>query len=361
MLYRFEARDAPSRLVYWLAPILAGALSAGVAMAIFALSGLEPMTALWQFLYQPVSSAYGIGELIIKAAPLILIAAGLSVGFRANVWNIGAEGQITLGVIFSGALALNYGDTQGWWVLPAMVLLGAVGGGLWSIIPAILRIRYRANEILTSLMLNYVANFWLVYLVFNPWRDPEGFNFPQSKALGEAALFPVLIEGTRINVSVLFAPLAVIAVWVLFQRSFLGYQLDVRGASQGASHYAGFPGNRLILIGMACGGVAAGIAGVAEIAGPLGQIYPSVTPGYGYAAILVAFLGRLNPIGIFFSGLLMALLYLSGDSAQMALGLPPSIAGIIQATLLFFLLSTEVLVRYRLRRIPLTGDQREAS
>lgn len=350
MQFRFEARAAPSRKVFWLSPLVAVALSCLVAMAIFALSGLAPVASLTTFIAAPVSSIYGVGELLIKAAPLVLIAVGLAIGFRANVWNIGAEGQIIMGVIFSGALALHYGDSGSPLVLPGMVLLGLMGGCLWATIPALLRIHFRANEILTSLMFNYVAHFALIFLVHGIWRDPNGFNFPQSKPLGEAALFPVLIEGTRANASILFAPLAVVLAWLLIRRSFLGFQLQARGVSQRAAQYAGFRADRAILVGMLCGGGAAGISGVAEMAGPLGQIYPSVTPGYGYAAIIVAFLGRLHPVGILFAGLLMALLYLSGDAAQMILGLPPSIAGVIQATLLFFLLSTEVLVNYRLRR-----------
>ena len=350
MQFRFEARATPSRRVFWLSPLVALALSCVVAMAIFALSGLAPVASLITFITEPVSSMYGLGELLIKAAPLILIAVGLAIGFRANVWNIGAEGQIIMGVIFSGGLALTYGDSGSWLVLPGMVLLGLLGGCVWASIPALLRIHFRANEILTSLMLNYVAHFVLIFLVHGIWRDPAGFNFPQSKPLGDAALFPVLIEGTRANASILFAPLAVVLAWLLLKRSFLGFQLQARGVSQNAAQYAGFRADRAILVGMLCGGAAAGVAGVAEVAGPLGQIYPSVTPGYGYAAIIVAFLGRLHPVGILFAGLLMALLYLSGDAAQMILGLPPSIAGVIQATLLFFLLSTEVLVNYRLRR-----------
>jgi len=350
MPFRFEARPAPSRKVFWLSPLFAVALSSLVAMAIFALSGLAPVASLILFVTDPVSSLYGVGELLIKAAPLVLIAVGLAIGFRANVWNIGGEGQIIMGVIFSGALALHFGDSGSWLVLPGMVLLGILGGCLWAAIPALLRIHFRANEILTSLMLNYVAHFGLIFLVHGPWRDPAGFNFPQSKPLGEAALFPILIEGTRANISILFAPLAVVLAWLLLKRSFLGFQLQARGVSQNAAQYAGFRADRAILVGMLCGGAAAGLAGVAEIGGPLGQIYPTVTPGYGYAAIIVAFLGRLHPVGILFAGLLMALLYLSGDTAQMSLGLPPAIAGVIQATLLFFLLSTEVLVNYRIRR-----------
>lgn len=230
-----------------------------------------------------------------------------------------------------------------------MVLAGAIGGMVWASIPALLRTRFNASEILVSLMLNYVAALWLSWLIFGPWRDPAGFNFPQSEPLAPAALFPMLIEGTRANASIIFALVAVVLGWLFMSRSFLGFQLKVTGLSDGAARYAGFSIKRAVWVGMLVSGAVAGIAGVGEIAGPLGQIFPTASPGYGYSAIIVAFLGRLNPIGILLSGLLMALLYLAGDLAQMSLGMPSSITGLLQSTLLFFLLTTDVLVQYRVR------------
>lgn len=349
MSIRFELRERPSKTMVWLSPLIAIALTCGVAMVIFAGAGLDPIAALATFIFSPLADLYSIGELLIKAAPLVLIAVGLSVGFRAGVWNVGGEGQLILGVIFGGYVALTFGPQGGLWVLPAMVLGGAIGGALWAGIPALLRTHFNANEILTSLMLNYVAQLWLGYLIFGPWRDPAGFNFPQSEPLAPAALFPTLIEGTRANVSVLLALAAVIIAWAFMSRSFVGFQLKVTGLSEGAARYAGFGSKRAVWIGLLAGGFAAGIAGVGEIAGPLGQIFPTASPGYGYAAIIVAFLGRLNPLGILLSGLLMSLLYLSGDVAQMSLGLPSSITSLFQGMLLFFLLTADVLVHYRLR------------
>ena len=346
---RFEARRNPSRLMVWLSPLIALALTATVAMILFASAGHPPVEALVTFLTAPLIDLYGFGELLIKAAPLILIAVGLSIGFRAGIWNIGAEGQLTVGVIFAGHVALQYGAGGGLWVLPAMVVAGALGGMAWAAIPAVLRTRFNANEILVSLMLNYVAALWLSWLIFGPWRDPAGFNFPQSEPLAPAALFPTIIEGTRANASVLFALVAVVAGWVFMNRTFAGFRLKVTGLSEGAARYAGFGVRRAVWIGLLVSGATAGIAGVGEIAGPLGQIFPTASPGYGYAAIIVAFLGRLNPVGILLSGLLMALLYLAGDLAQMSLGMPSSITGLLQSTLLFFLLASDVLVQFRIR------------
>lgn len=352
MPLHFEVRTKPSAAMVWLAPVAALALTAVAAMIVFASAGLNPARSLATFFLSPISDAYGVGELLIKAAPLVLIGVGLSIGFRAAVWNIGAEGQLIVGVIFAGYLALTFGPGGGLWVLPAMIVAAAAGGMAWAAIPALLRTAFNASEILVSLMLNYVAQLWLSWLVFGPWRDPAGFNFPQSEPLAPAALFPVIIEGTRANISVIFALIAVAIGWLVLGRSFIGYQLRVTGLSPGAARYAGFSGHRTVWIGMLAGGAVAGIAGVGEIAGPLGQIFTTASPGYGYAAIIVAFLGRLNPVGILFAGLLMALIYLSGDSAQMSLGMPSSITGLLQSLLLFFLLAADVLVQYRLKYVP---------
>lgn len=355
MPLHFEARPERSSLMVWLSPLLALALTVLTAMIVFASYGLNPVQAAITFFLAPVADLYGFGELLIKAAPLILIGVGLSVGYRAGIWNIGAEGQLILGVIFGGYVALHLGPRGGISVLPLMVIASAVGGMLWAAIPAFLRVRFNANEILVSLMMNYVAQLWLSWLIFGPWRDPAGFNFPQSEPLAPSALFPIVIENTRANLSVVFAVVAVGLAWIFLDRSFMGFQLRITGLSAGAARYAGFSISRAVWVGLLVSGATAGIAGVGEIAGPLGQIFPTASPGYGYAAIIVAFLGRLNPIGILLSGLLMALIYLSGDLAQMSLGMPSSISGLLQSVLLFFLLTADVFVSYRLKYTATSG------
>ena len=349
MPLRLERRPQPSALMVYASPLVAVALTALIALAVFAAAGHHPLRALVTFVTEPVADLYGVGELLIKAAPLVLIGVGLAVGFQANVWNIGAEGQLTLGVISGGFLALHFGASGSPALLPAMVLAGAVSGALWAAIPALLRTHFNANEILVSLMLNYVAGLWLTYLVFGPWRDPAGFNFPQSAPFAPAAMFPVVLEDTRLNISVLFALAAVAIGWVFMARSFVGFQLRVTGLAPDAARYAGFSTARAVWIGMLAGGFTAGIAGVGEIAGPLAQIFPTASPGYGYAAIIVAFVGRLHPLGILLAGLLMSFLYLAGDSAQMTLGLSSAVAGLFQGTMLFLLLAIDVFINYRLR------------
>ena len=345
----FEARAEPSRLMSFASPIIAVALTLVVGLIVFTIHGEDPLVAFYTFFISPIDNLYGLSELLIKASPLVLIAIGLAVGFRANVWNIGAEGQLTIGAIVSGGIAIHFYESQSHLLLPVMIVGGALGGMLWAGIPALLRTRFNANEILVSLMLAYVAQMLLSYLIYGPWRDPEGFNFPQSRPFTEPAMFSIMIEGTRLNTSVLITLVAVAVGWIFMKRSYVGYQMLVAGLADRAARYAGFSNSRTIWIGMLAGGAAAGLAGVGEVAGPLGQMFPTASPGYGFAAIIVAFLGRLNPIGIVLAGLLMSLLYLSGEAAQMSLNLPSSTTAVFQGLLLSFLLSTDVLIKYRIR------------
>lgn len=335
----------------WLSPVFAAVLTIVAGFALFVALGKDPLQAFYTFFVHPIRDLNGVTELLLKASPLMLIGVGLACGYRANVWNIGAEGQLFLGAIFAGGIALYFYGSESRLVLPAMMVAGAIGGALWAAIPALLRVRFNTNEILTSLMLVYVANLLLSWLVHGPWRDPEGFNFPQTKQFAETALYPILIEGTRLNLGFVIAIAAVALGYVFLNRSFLGFQLRVAGLADAAARYAGFNARRMVWVGMLTGGTCAGLAGMGEVAGPIGQLLPAVSPGYGFAAIIVAFVGRLHPFGILLASLLMSLLYLGGEAAQIGLGLPSSITGLFQGMLLFFLLGSDVFVSYRIRRI----------
>lgn len=349
MRYRLEARAQPSRLMGWLSPVLAAALTVAAGFVLFTLLGKDPVTAFHTFFIHPVRDRNGIGELLQKASPLMIIAVGLACGYRANVWNIGAEGQLILGAVFAGGVALFFHESTSPLVLPLMLVAGMVGGMIWAAVPAFLRIRFNTNEILVSLMLVYVAGLLLSWLVHEPWRDPDGFNFPQSRMFADSALYPILVEGTRLNAGFLVSLVAVALGYVLLNRSFVGYQMRVGGLSDAAARYAGFKSSRMVWMGMLLGGGAAGIAGMGEVAGPIGQLQPLVSPGYGFAAIIVAFVGRLHAFGILLASLLMSLLYLGGEAAQMGLALPSAITGLFQGMLLFFLLGSDVFIIYRLR------------
>jgi simple sugar transport system permease protein len=331
-----------------LTPVLAVGLTIVAGMVLFALMGYDPLETLYHFFIAPVSSRYGVAELLVKATPLVLIAVGLSIGFRAGVWNIGAEGQLTLGAIFGGGLAIWLHESESFFLLPAMILLGALGGALWAAIPAFLKTRFNVNEILTSLMLTYVATLLLSALVHGPWRDPDGYNFPESRLFPDAATMPNLLSGTRLHLGALLALAAVIGGWFMLSKTLAGFQVKVVGQAPRAASFAGFSEKRMVWLAMLLGGGLAGLAGLGEVAGPIGQLVPEISPGYGFTSIIVAFLGRLHPVGVLFAGLLMALSYLGGENAQIAVGLPTAATGVFQGMLLFFVLASDVLIRYRL-------------
>jgi simple sugar transport system permease protein len=284
----------------------------------------------------------------VKATPLVLIAVGLALGFRAGVWNIGAEGQFTMGAIGAAGVALLFWGTNNPLQLPLMVLAGIAGGVLWALPTAALRVRLKVNEILVSLMLTYVATLFLSWLVYGPWKDPEGFNFPQTRLFDPVAALPMLLEGTRLHVGALIALGVVVVAAVVMNRALLGFEIRTVGSAPAAARYAGFSENRLIWLTLLASGGLAGLAGMLEVAGPLQQLVPVISPGYGFTAIIVAFLGRLQPVGILLAALLLALSFIGGENAQIEVGLPRAVTGVFQGMLLFFLLAVDMLVRYRL-------------
>lgn len=333
------------------APVAASLLTLVSGSLMFALLGHDPVAAMYAFFVEPLTSMNGLSEWLLKASPLILIGCGLAVGFRANVWNIGAEGQLIIGAIAATGVGLFYPNPESPLLLPLMFLAGMAAGMGWAAIPAFLRAQMSTNEILVTLMLTYVATLLLSWLVHGPWRDPAGFNYPQTALLPAAALLPSFDYAYRLNYSVFATVAAVLLMWVFTDRSFLGYKMSVSGAAPLAARYAGFRESASIWVGLLAGGAAAGVAGMAEAAGPLGQLSPQISPGYGFAAIIVAFIGRLHAFGIVLGGLLMSLLFLGGDAVQMTMNLPSALTRIFQGVLLFFLLAANFFIFYRLRRI----------
>lgn len=352
MFLRLEARPQVSRGMVYFSPLIAVALTLVGGLTLFATLGKDPIQGFVTYFFYPVSDLYGITELLLKATPLMLIGMGLSIGFRASIWNIGAEGQYILGAVFATGVALNFSDepsTYGWLALPLMLMAGALGGGLWAAIPAYLRTRFRTNEILVTLMLVYVAQFLSSWLIHGPWKDPDGYNFPQTRMFSEDALLGMLVEGSRLNTAFLLALSTLVVGYLFLQRSFRGFQMRVGGQSTAAARYVGYSANQAIWIGLVAGGAMAGIAGMSEVAGPAGQLTEFISSNYGFAGIIVAFVGRLRPLGVFLASLLMALLYLGGEQAQQYLNLPSSISNVFQGMLLFFLLGTDLFSTYRLR------------
>jgi simple sugar transport system permease protein len=348
-MLKLESRAAPSGAMALASPLIALAVTVVIGVLLFVLLGKDPVLGLRMFFVEPVKSGYAWSEIAVKAVPLVLIALGLSLCFRANVWNIGAEGQYILGAIFAGGIAMQATPDSPRAIVIVILVAGIVGGMGWAAITALLRDRFNANEILVSLMLVYVAEMVLSYLVYGPWRDPQGFNFPQTVTFAKPTQVPRLFAGLRVNIGVIVALVAVVGMTIFLFRLFRGMQAQVGGLAPMAARYGGFSSRSSLWTALLTSGGLAGLAGALEATGPLGQLSPYVPVGYGFAAIIVAFVGRLNPLGIVFSAVLMSMFYIGGELAQSRMQLPKSITGVFQGLLLFSLLASDTLILYRLR------------
>lgn len=350
-------RTEPSRAALMVMPFATIGLSIICAVVLFGLMGKSPRIVLYSFFIEPLLDTYNISEILIKAGPLILIAQGLAIGFRARVWNIGAEGQLTIGAICAALIPVTWPTGDSVLMLPAMIIVGAVAGAAWASIAAWMRTAFNASEIIVTLMLNQISFQILFYVVTGPLKDPRGYNFPQTVPFPDAALFPLFLnEGLlRVNYSILITLAFSLFAWIYVTKSFSGFRLMVGGIAPNAARYAGFSANRAIWISLLCGGVAAGLAGVGEIAGPIGKLQPILSPGYGFAAIIVAFLGALNPIGIVFAGLFMAVIYVGADGAVLSAGIPSSAPVVFQGFILVFYLAAYSMVNFRFSRQAVGG------
>ena len=348
-MLKLEARSQPSPAWTYGSPLLALAVTVLIGVLLFVALGKDPVAGLRVFFWDPIKSPYALGELTVKATPLLLIALGLAVCFRSNVWNIGAEGQYVLGAIAASGVALMAEKGGSNWIVLPVILAGILGGMFWAGITAWLRDRFNANEILVSLMLVYVAVMLLSFMVSGPWKDPQGYNFPQSRTFDAATRIPRLFAGSRVNIGLFIALAGVVCVWVFLFRTRAGFAQQVGGLAPAAARYAGFSSRRALWVALLVSGGMAGLAGALEVAGPIGQLTPYVPAGYGFAAIIVAYVGRLHPVGMVLSAVLMSMFYIGGELAQSRMGLPKSLTGVFQGLLLFTLLACDTLVNYRLR------------
>ena len=352
MRLRLEPRvDAP----LWLlaaTPAFAVALTLLLGAAFFYALGYRPLEVMHVYFVAPVNSAYGVAELFVKAMPIFLCAVGLMFCFRAGVWNIGAEGQLTVGALVGSAVALAFPATAGAWLLPVMLVAGIAAGACWAAVPAFLKTRFGANEILTSLMLVYVAQLLLSALVHGPLRDPDGLNFPQSRRLQPDILLPILAEDTRLHAGLFACAVVLVVAVVVNARHVLGFGVRLMGLSPKAAVYSGFSRAKVTWGVLLASGATAGLAGICEVAGPIERLVPSVSPGYGFTAIIVAFLGRLHPVGVLLASFVMAISYLGGELAQLMLKVPSAVTGVFQGVLLFTLLGCDLVVRYKVRLAP---------
>jgi general nucleoside transport system permease protein len=347
-----ERRAERSATIAITSPLIAIGLTLVTMAVLFAILGKNPITALGVYFLDPLTDSYSLIEIAVKATPLVMIGVGLSLCYIANVWNIGAEGQFLVGAVCGSWIAVKtQGTDAGVWVLPAMLLAGAIGGAFYALIPAICKVRFGASEILTSLMLVYIAELFLDYLVRGPWRDPNGFNFPTTAEFDPVATVPLLIEGSRLHLGAVIALIVVMVTTVMLGRTIMGFEIRVVGAAPRAARFAGFDSNRLVIVTFLISGALAGLAGIIEVAGPVGHLQPGISPGYGFTAIIVAFLGRLNPVGILIAGLFLALTFIGGEQAQIAMKVPLDLTKVFQGILLFYVLACDSLILYRIRLV----------
>jgi simple sugar transport system permease protein len=353
-MIRLEKRPQPSRAFSLATPLFAVVATMFFGGLLFAVLGKDPLDSIITIFWEPLFGEFAFyyrPQLLIKGAPLVLIAIGLSLGFKAGIWNIGAEGQYIMGALFGAGVGLAFYPAENFIIFPLMVLAGAFGGWLWAMIPAMLKVKFGTNEILVSLMLVYVAEQFLASMSLGLMKNPEGFGFPGSRNLQQypSAHNADLIAGTGMHWGVVAAMIAVIFAYVLLTKHRLGFAIRVTGEAPRAARFSGVNPTRLVLFCMGASGLLAGLAGMFEVAGPAGQVTIDFNVGYGFTAIIVAFLGRLHPVGILLAGLLMALTYIGGDIAQSNLGLPAAAIQVFQGMLLFFLLAFDMLTNYRLR------------
>jgi len=350
---KLEPRAEPSQRMALASPLLALALTALLAALLFLALGKDPVRGLEVFFIEPLNGTRAVTEVLLKATPLIVIALGLAVCYRSNVWNIGAEGQFLLGALGGGGMAL-WLTTHGIVLpklasIPLVLLAGVLGGMLWAALVALLRDRFNASEILVSLMLVYVAQQLVNWLVFGPWKDPQGFNFPQTKTFDASTWMPLLVERSRLHIGFLIALALCVGVGVFLFRTFKGYQLQVGGLAPAAARYAGFSSRSALWTALLVSGGLAGLAGAMEAAGPLRQLTPHISTGLGFTAIIVCFVGRLHPLGIALASVLLSMMLIGGELAQSRLGLPNALTGVFQGLLLVLLLVCDTLIHYRLR------------
>ena len=350
MRIELERRADVSKLLGILSPLLALLLTLIAGGVMFMLLGKAPLDSMYALLVEPLFDPWSLNELAKKAAPLILIAVGLSVCYRSTNWNIGAEGQYSVGAIVGSIIPVYFYDWQSPMVLPLMLVMGALGGAAFATIPALLKTHFNTNEILTSLMLTYIAQLFLDWLTRGPWRNPDGHGFYGTRDFTpDQVLPPIWDDIITAHWGLIFAVVAAILIWFMMRFTLRGFEVVVLGQSERAGRFAGFSPRKMVWFSFILSGALAGLAGISEVSGSIGHLQPDISPSYGFTAIIVAFLGRLNPLGIIASGFVLALTYIGGEAAQLSIGVSDKVTRVFQGFLLFFVLSCDTMIYYKVR------------
>lgn len=349
MRIELQKRANASPLFAFLSPLLALLLMMIAGIIMFSILGKNPFQALYTYFIHPLTDPWLREQIVIKATPLIIIAIGLAVCFRSSNWNIGAEGQYLIGGLFGSIIPVYFNTWESSLVLPLMIIMGMIGGALYAAIPAILKSRFGTNEILTSLMLVYIAQQFVDWIVRSPWRDPKGMGFPGTKPFNDSAILPDIWAGGDAHWGAIFAIICAVVIWFMMSKTLKGFEITLIGDSPRAGKFAGFDAKNTTLLVFAISGALAGLAGISEVSGSVEKLDDKLSLGYGFAAIIVAFLGRLNPLGILLAGLILALSYIGGEEAQISMGISDRATRVFQGLLLFFVLACDTLINYRVR------------
>lgn len=324
-------------------------ISLAVSCLLLAAQGKSPAAGMAMLWHGAFGAWYTVEDTLLKTVPIFLCSLGVAVAFRMQVWNIGAEGQYALGAVGAGWAALAFPNLPAVVLLPLMFAGAALLGGLWAMLPAWLKLKLSINEIISTLMLNYIGILLLEWLVYGPWKDPSSFGFPMTREFSPAAVvghFP----GTRLHWGLLVCAACAVGLWVLLTRTRLGYELRASGESLGAARYARMPYNFLVLMVMGLCGAMAGWAGLLEASAVVGRLQPSLVVGYGYTAIVVAWLARLSPARIAVASFFLAALRVGTENLQLELGVPAAFGGIMEGLILLTVLAGQFFNSYTLRR-----------
>lgn len=328
-----------------ISPGIAVILALLLSACLLLLAGNNPIEAYSSLFKGAFGSNHRIAETFVKAIPLIILGLGISIAFKAQIWNIGGDGQFTLGAIFAVFVALNF-PLPKVILLPLTFIAAFVGGACWGGLAGFLKTKFNANEVITTLMLNYIAFYLLEWFIKGPMMDPNGHGFPQTELIHEGLRLPIMLEGTRLHSGLILAIILTIGVY-FFWKTTLGFKVDIVGHSSEVAEYGGIKVNKVIILTMFLSAGLAGIAGWNEVFGIHFRLLENVSGGYGNLAIVVALLADLNPLGIIVSAFFFAALVVGGNTMQRMAGVPFSLVDVIQGLIIIFVISRVIYRRWR--------------
>jgi simple sugar transport system permease protein len=347
MSLRLEARQRTPAWMNVALPVAAIVAALVLCSGLIALAGAGVFEAYGVMFSAALGDSYAITETLVRATPMIFTGLAVAVAFRAKFWNIGAEGQLLAGAVASCAVGAI--PMPGPLAMLLMALAGAAAGAAVALIPAMLRVKLKVDDVVSSLLLNSIVFYALMALIEGPWKDPLS-GYPISPPIEDTANFPVLIEGTRLHLGVLVALLAAPVVWFVIARTTLGFRIRVTGENPEAARYGGISVQRVLLSAAVLSGALAGLAGVGEVGGVHFQVMSDISPGYGYSGIVIAMLTRLNPLGVVPAAIFLAAVMTGAEAMSRATGVPAFLSDVIQGTALLAMLVALLFTAYRIRR-----------